>query len=198
MMIRRALLLGGMLLYSAGIALAQIAPSKGDPIRGETKVAACGSCHGEAGRAPLAGLPLLAAQPEQYLTLQMILLREGLRDIPQMAPFMKGLTDRDVTDIAAYYTRQPLLKNDAPRDTAIYGRGAALSKGMGCGSCHRADYAGQNQVPRIAGQREDYLAHALKAYRDNKRVGTDTNMNGLLGQMTDADAHALAHYFAQQ
>ena len=69
---------------------------------------------------------------------------------------------------------------------------------MGCGSCHRADYSGQNQVPRLAGQREDYLADALKAYRDNKRVGTDTNMNGIVGHMGAEDMRALAHYLAQQ
>jgi cytochrome c553 len=195
---RRVFSLIGALSFAANITFAQSAPSKGDPVRGETKIASCASCHGDAGRAPLAGMPLLAAQPEQYLSLQMILLREGLREIPQMAPFLKGLTDRDVTDIAAYYSGQPLLKSDAPRNSAIYNRGAALSKVMGCGSCHRADYSGQNQVPRIAGQREDYLTDALKAYRENKRVGTDTNMNGIVGQMGDEDMRALAHYLAQQ
>ena len=195
---RRVFLLGGALAFAVDITFAQTAPSKGDPVRGETKVASCATCHGNAGRAPLAGMPLLAAQPEQYLTLQMILLREGLRDIPQMAPFLKGLSDQDVTDIAAYFARQPLPKNEAPRSAERFTRGAALSKGMGCGSCHRADYSGQNQVPRLAGQREDYLADALKAYRDNKRVGTDTNMNGIVGHMGAEDMRALAHYLAQQ
>ena len=188
----------GALLVATGVALAQPAPPKGDPVRGETKVAACAACHGDAGRAPIAGMPSLAAQPEQYLTLQMILLREGLRDIPQMAPFIKGLTDRDLIDIAAYYMRQPLPKTITVRNAAIYARGAALSKGMGCGSCHREDYSGQNQVPRIAGQREDYLAETLKAYRADTRVGTDTNMNGIVRQLSDDDLSAMAHYFALQ
>lgn len=69
---------------------------------------------------------------------------------------------------------------------------------MGCGSCHLANYTGQNQMPRIAGQREDYLVHAMKAYRADTRVGTDTNMNGIVRQTTDDDINAMAHYFSLQ
>jgi cytochrome c553 len=183
---------------AAGTALAQTRSKGGDPARGEAKVGPCATCHGNAGRAPLAGMPLLAGQPEQFLELQLVLLREGLRDVPQMAPFLKGLTDRDLIDIAAYYARQALPKPDTARDAALYQRGQTLSRQMGCGSCHRADYSGQNQMPRIAGQREDYLVDTLKAYRDNKRVGTDTNMNGILHQVSDADLRALSHYLAHQ
>ena len=32
----------------------------------------------------------------------------------------------------------------------------------------------------LANQREDYLVAALKAYRDNKRTGSDTSMNAVL------------------
>jgi cytochrome c553 len=69
---------------------------------------------------------------------------------------------------------------------------------MACGSCHLGDYSGQRQVPRLAGQREDYLVASMKAYRDNKRVGTDTSMNGILYQVPDSDIQALAHYLAHQ
>ena len=59
-----------------------------------------------------------------------------------------------------------------------------------------SDYRGQQHVPRIANQREDYLVLALKAYRDNKRSGSDTSMNAVLYQVSDADIQALAHYLA--
>ena len=59
-----------------------------------------------------------------------------------------------------------------------------------------SDYRGQKQVPRIANQREDYLVTALKDYRDNRRSGTDTSMNSVLYQVSDADIQALAHYLA--
>ena len=69
---------------------------------------------------------------------------------------------------------------------------------MGCGGCHLADFSGQKQVPRIANQREDYLAATMKAYRDNKRAGPDTSMNGILYRVPDGDIDALAHFLAHQ
>ena len=183
------------ILFSGGAALAQ---APGDAARGESKATACGSCHGERGRAPLEGMPSLAGQPEVFLTLQLILLREGLREVPQMAAFTKGLSDGDIADIAAHFARQAPSKNGAARNGELFARGAALAKTMNCGSCHLAGYGGQRQMPRLAGQREDYLVASMKAFRDNRRTGTDTSMNGVLYLVPDSDIRALAHYLALQ
>ena len=183
------------LAFVGGTADAQL---KGDPQRGEAKAAPCAACHGPAGQSALPGMPSLAAQPETFLTLQLILMREGLRDVPAMAPFVKGLSDQEVADLAAYFARAPLVREIGARDEGLFGRGAQLSKGMRCGSCHLADYLGQNQMPRLAGQREDYLFESMKAYRDNRRTGTDTSMSGVLYGVSDADLRALAHYLARQ
>jgi cytochrome c553 len=195
--IHRAVVLSSILV-TAGAAYAQTPPPKGDAALGATKAAMCLSCHGPAPGAPLAGMPSLAGQQEEFLVLQMILLREGLRDVPLMAGTLKSLSDRDLIDIAAYFgSRKPLLANST-RDAQRHAQGAALSQKMGCGSCHMNDYRGQRQVPRLVNQREDYLAATLKAYRDNKRSGTDTSMNAVMYQVTDGDIQALAHYLASQ
>ena len=68
---------------------------------------------------------------------------------------------------------------------------------MGCRSCRLDDYRGQKHVPAIARQCEDYLVSAMKAYRDNKRTGTDTSMNAALYRVSDTDIEALAHYLAR-
>jgi cytochrome c553 len=52
-------------------------------------------------------------------------------------------------------------------------------------------------MPRLAGQREDYLLHAMIGYRDNKRTGADTTMSGILHGMSDADLAALAHFMSR-
>ena len=67
---------------------------------------------------------------------------------------------------------------------------------MNCGVCHLPDYRGREQIPRLAGQREDYLLRTLREYRDNKRAGTDTSMNAVVYAVPDADLAALAHYLA--
>ena len=144
-------------------------------------------------------MPSLAGQQEQFLVLQIFLLREGLREVPQMAGMFNGLSDPDLTDMAAHFAGQaPPSSGNASRDPKLHTRGAGLSKAMGCGSCHLNDYRGQKQVPRIANQREDYLAATMKAYRDNQRTGADTSMNGILYRLPDGDIQALAHYLAHQ
>jgi cytochrome c553 len=162
------------------------------------RAAAFESCHGNSQRPPLAGTPWLAGQQNDFLELQMFLFREGLREAPQMAGVLKGVTDNDFLDMAAYFSRQAPPKIEGSPDPALRARGAALAKAMGCGTCHLADFRGQKQIPRIDRQREDYLAAALKAYRDNKRTGADTSMNGLMYKVPDADIQALAHFLAHQ
>jgi cytochrome c553 len=183
------------LLWPAAEAQAQ----KGaDPARGAQKAAACGACHGAADRPAQPATPLLAGQNHEFLVLQMFYLREGLRDVPQMAGLLKGFSDRDLEDVAAYYARQPPAGAQPTKNAALRARGEALARARGCGSCHMEDFRGQKHVPRIAHQREDYLALALKSYRDNKRTGTDTSMNEAMNRVSDADIAALAHFLAHR
>jgi cytochrome c553 len=178
---------------AAGAVYAQ---AKGDPARGAARAAACASCHGSPGHPPLAGNPSLDGQMAHYLELQLVLMREGLREVPQMAGMLKGLSDRDLGDLAAFFAGQSPPQRNVSGDAKLHARGAALAKKMICANCHGDDYHGQKHLPRLANQREDYLAAALKAYRDNKRTGIDTSMNGVMYLVTDSDIQALAHYLA--
>jgi len=182
--------------FAMAFAAASPAQSEGDAARGQAKSKTCVECHGSSQRPPLAGTPYLGGQPAQFLELQMLLMREGLRDVPLMAASMKGLSDRDVSDLAAHFARQAPLKNTGRRDRDRYARGAALAKAMICSNCHGDDFRGRSHLPRLAGQREDYLRASLKAYRDNKRTGIDTSMNEAMYRVTDRDIEALAHFFA--
>lgn len=177
-------------------ALAQPKDPKGNPERGKTRAAACVTCHAHG--APLPLTPSLDGQQEEFLLLQLILLREGLRDVPVMAGMLKGLNDNDLADLAAYFAAQKPLALSTKRDAERHARGAQASLRLGCGSCHMQGYVGQRQVPRLVNQREDYLAASLKAYRDNKRSGIDTSMNAAMYNVSDADIEALAHYLATQ
>jgi cytochrome c553 len=179
----------------AGGARAQT-PFKGDAAKGAAKAQPCLACHGGKGAPPVAGTPSLYGQPPEYLVLQMFLFREGLRDVPPMRGVLNGVTDAEFNNMAAWFTAQPPVARKGKPDAKLRARGAELAKGMGCGSCHMSDFSGQREVPRLALQAEDYLAASMKAYRDNKRVGTDTNMNGIMARMSDADIQALAHFFA--
>ena len=169
---------------------------RGDAAKGAAKAQKCLACHGSRSQPPAAGSPTLNGQPPEYLVLQMFLFREGLRDVPQMRDVLNGVKDPELNDMAAYFAAQQPVTKKSKVDAKLRARGADLAAGMGCGSCHMSDYTGQREVPRLAGQAEDYLVASMQAYRDNKRVGTDTNMNGIMARVSDGDIRALAHLFA--
>ena len=69
---------------------------------------------------------------------------------------------------------------------------------MRCASCHLPSLAGQQQMPRLAKQRVDYLIHSMKEFRDGTRSGADTLMSNVVSGVSDDDLAALAHYAASR
>lgn len=173
-------------LFVSGAALAQ------------DRVALCAGCHGADGNSQTPGIPSIAGQPRIYLENQLIILREGLRVQPQMQQAVEGLTDKEIVQLAQHYARLPARPavTDAP-DPAKVQRAAALAKELHCGSCHLPDFRGREQMPRLAGQREEYLVESMLAYRDDRRKGGDTVMAAALYGVSDEDIRALAHYLAR-
>ncbi|MFC3127353.1 c-type cytochrome [Pseudoroseomonas globiformis] len=160
----------------------------------------CGACHGERGVSATPEIPSLAGQQAGFITLQLVLFREGLRDVPAMAAPVEGLSDGELEDLAAYFAALPhaAAPDRARRRVAAYNNGAALVARLRCGTCHLPSLAGQNQVPHIAGQREDFLAATLRAYREDRRQGSDTQMNGVMRGVRDSEIDAIAHYLSQR
>ena len=76
-------------------------------------------------------------------------------------------------------------------------RARTLAEQYHCNFCHTPTFAGQNNVPRIADQREDYLAAALRGYKDNSRRGYDAAMADVVAPMTDEQFRDLAYYIAR-
>ena len=52
-------------------------------------------------------------------------------------------------------------------------------------------------MPRIANQREDYLAKTLAEYKDNSRHGYDGSMADVMGPVTKEQIADLAYYIAR-
>jgi cytochrome c553 len=175
---------------------AQAQPSAG--LAGQpAQLAVCGACHGANGNSVLALTPSLAGQPKVFLENTLILIREGLRPIAVMQGLLNGVSDAEIVALADHYSRQKAQAPEAPRDEAAFRRGEAIASRALCGTCHLPNYAGQQQMPRLAAQREDYLAHSMREFRDNKAQGRDTMMNGVLRGFSDRDIADMAHYFAQ-
>jgi cytochrome c553 len=162
-----------------------------------TAVALCESCHGPGGNSATAGTPSIAAQPQVFIETQLVYFREGLRNAPVMQPIVKGMKDEDITALAKHFAAQKAVAVAAKPQKALADRGAQLAGVMHCGQCHLPDYAGREQMPRLAGQREEYLVHAMTGYRDGTRTGADTTMSEVLYGVSDKDIAALAHYLSR-
>jgi cytochrome c553 len=171
----------------------------GQPATAQPSIEACAACHGASGRSEQPYVPSLAGQPADFIVIQMILFREGLRDVPVMNAAARGLADPQIEALAAHFAALPAgpSPDRRARDAALAEAGRAASQTMRCAVCHLPSYAGRNQVPRLTGQREDFLARTLAEYRDGRRVGADTTMNGAVQGASDATIAALAHYLAQ-
>ena len=67
------------------------------------RLEACGACHGETGNSKMENVPSLAGQPALFLTNQLILMREKLRRVEAMEPFVEGLKDDEIVALAEHY-----------------------------------------------------------------------------------------------
>ena len=158
----------------------------------------CAACHGPDGNSTDPQVPSIAGQPKLFLENQLILFREELRRSEQMLPVVKGLKDPEIIKLAEHFSKLPAKSMETGQtDKNLAAQGAAASRKLRCGICHLADYSGQNQIPRLAGQREAYLEAEMRAYRDGKRSGGDTIMAAALYGVSDADVRALAHYLSR-
>jgi cytochrome c553 len=143
-------------------------------------------------------VPSIAQQPQLYLENQLVYFREGLRNSPVMEQVLKEVKDDELGVLAKHFAAQKASAVPASgADAAKQARGAEIVGRNHCGQCHLPNLQGRAQMPRLAGQREDYLLHAMTGYRDGKRTGADTTMTEVLSGMSDADLAALALYLAR-
>ncbi len=76
------------------------------PLTSAEWVQRCDRCHGVSGNSIEPDLPALAAQRQDYLEKVLHAYRTGARKNTEMAAMSEGLTEADVENLAAYYSRQ--------------------------------------------------------------------------------------------
>jgi cytochrome c553 len=191
-------------LVAAIVALAGIAalPASAQTVSTQTlkeKLPTCLACHGENGQSQTPDVPSLGAQQAFYVTVQLLMFREKMRLAEPMNDMTKNLTDDDLRTFAeAISTTLPAPQPaGGPMDEARMQRARALVAQNRCNFCHKQDFSGQDNVPRIAAQREDYLVKALRGYKDNSRHGYDASMADVIAPITDAQILDLAYYIAR-
>lgn len=180
----------------AGAAWAQPAPV--DYAQRYTQV--CAACHGEGGRGVPGLAPVLAGQPSFYAITQLFLFRAGRRGNEAMTAVAKEMTDTDLrgySDLIGKLAAVPTATAAQAPDAARMAQGRDLAQRHMCLSCHGNDLAGAPQVPRLAGQHEDYLARTLHEFRAAKRLGYTSAMSEALSGLKPDELDTLAYYLAR-
>ena len=181
----------------AALAFACIATSVSAETIAE-RAAPCLACHGEKGQSETENTPSLGAQQAPYALIQLFMFREKLRVFEPMNEMAKGLSDDDLRTFSDFLATLPKPAPPADAgDPARLQRAQALVQQHRCNTCHNTDFSGRDNVPRVADQREDYLAKTMREYKNNSRHGYDGTMAEVLNPVTDEQIGDLAYFIAR-
>jgi cytochrome c553 len=164
-------------------------PSRGDPAAGEPLTAVCGGCHGSHGVSNDAATPNLAGQDAQYLV-NAIKAYPKTRRHESMETYVGDLSQVDIENIAAFYA----IQKSRPAE-----KGQTIVQDLiaKCNRCHDANVDNATMaVPKISGQDKDYLAMALRAYRDDRRESS--TMHNMSLPYSDAVIESVSSFYARE
>jgi len=164
----------------------------------------CERCHGAEGRSVDPAVPIIAAQPQPYVELQLKAFRHQSRDEPRAHEYMRGvsskwlLNDQIVAGIAEYFSLQAPASGK-PGDPAamtkgkrLYEKGSFSPRIVPCSDCHGDNAQGIAIFPRLAGQHAEYLMSRMQMLRETER--DSRVMHSVIGDLSDTEIVAVATY----
>ena len=173
-----------------------VAPATAQTV--QERLATCLACHGENGQSNLPLTPSLGAQPAFFLSIQIFMFRDKIRAVPLMNQMTQGISNNELKALSAAISKLPPPQSPAGTpDAARMDAARTLAEQNRCNICHGSNYAGGENVPRIASQREDYLAKTLREYKANTRRGYDAAMSDVLHPVSDEQIGDLAYFLSR-
>ena len=158
------------------------------------KAAVCLACHGPAGSPIDASYPILARQTSRYLYLQLKDFQEGRRSNPLMSPMAADLTRDEMHALSDWFAAQKPAPQTFASDSAKARLGKAKADETLCTMCHLGGFAGQNEVPRVAGQQYAYIVKQLDDFKARRRTNDAGSMTSVANTLNEDDIVNLAHY----
>ena len=183
-----------LLGLACGSAQAQAPAAPSPPM--PAKAALCAACHGPQGNPVMALTPALAGQTARYIYLQLRDFQEGRRSNDLMSPMAKDLTRDEMRELGAYFAAQKSQPKPFQPDAAKARLGKLKADETLCTMCHLGGFAGQNEIPRVAGQPFDYIVKQLKDFKARTRTNDAGSMTSVSNTLSEADIENIAHYIA--
>ena len=208
--------LSGCLLAVFGLSAMAQTPSKSKPQTSTITIAAtaskpvvdyaqryaqvCAACHGVDGKGAANLAPALAGQHSFYVITQLFLFKNERRSNAVMNALIKEFSNDDLRGFSDLIGKFPALVTpsnaDSP-DPSRMAQGKELANKHQCMSCHGGQLSGGQQVPRLAGQHEDYLKRVLTEFQQGKRLGYTNAMNEALVGLKQEELDTLAYFIAR-
>lgn len=160
------------------------------------KAAACVACHGPNGNSTDPQYPILAGQSWRYIYIQLKDFKEGRRTDPVMTPMAANLSRDEMIALGNFFAAQKAKPIAFKADGARVAAGKKISDAVLCPMCHLGGFAGQNEIPRVAGQHPEYVRKQLHDFKERKRTNDAGNMTSVAGTLSDDDIESLAQYIA--
>ena len=190
---RSAWLAFAVLAWHGTVAQAQTTSAA---IAAPAKAEVCTACHGPGGRSVQAQFPVLAGQTSRSLYLQLRDYQEGRRTHELMSPMVANLTRDDMRQLSDYFSAQKPAPQSFTPDPEKARLGKLKADETLCTMCHLGGFAGQNEIPRVAGQHYDYVLKQLADFKARKRTNDAGSMTSVSNTLNDKDIENLAHYLA--
>lgn len=186
---RKLALVGGLALSTAAVAGPTPAMLAGT----------CAACHGTHGSS--AGyIPSLAGATPEYFTETMKAFKSGARKATVMDRVAKGYSDEEITAMAGYFAKQPLI----PMKQSFVEAKAASGKKLHdkyCEKCHEEGGKKSEDGGILAGQSMLYLAYSMEDFQKGDREmpkKMKTKLDELLKDKGHAGLDAVLHFYGSQ
>jgi cytochrome c553 len=184
-----------------GKAIPATAEKAGDAGAGKSVATVCAGCHGKAGMSVNPEWPNLAGQHAGYLVSSLKAFKSGTRKNDMMSGMAAGLSDADVRNVAAYFSKAGCGVTGGDKAKAELGKAKVAE--AGCVACHNAGglraagaagISASQTWPNLAGQNAGYLSVALKSFKDDSR--DHAVMSSVAKTLSDSDIDNLSAYYA--
>ncbi len=152
---------------------------------------ACIACHND----KMVANPILDGQHAKYIEKQLQDLKKDLRIHAQMQGIAKTLDDKQIADLSKAFASKKWTNPNPKSNAAIQEKGKNLVRKGNCTRCHGSELEGTYNIPRLAGQRSQYLKTTLLQYK-NKERNNFPPMSSMLNRYSEEEIGVMAEYIA--
>ena len=161
----------------------------------------CAGCHGTNGSSVGPASPTIAGISRDYFIETMLAYKDTSRPSTIMTRIAKGYTDEEISRMADFFSKQPIVRFNQEYDARQASRGKKLHKKY-CHKCH--EHGGglaEDDAGILAGQWGPFLRFTLTDFTSGNRkmnIKKKQQLDKLLKQQGEAGVEQLIQYYASQ